>query len=418
MRIDLIAPPYSGHLHPILAIARQLAPHHQVRVISTPAAQARIRACGLSAVSVLDTQADRLLLEIANPPHAVGHHPLRLRRQLHDALGLMARIGDELKAHWREHRPDLAIVDFTLPSAGLAAQAMGIAWWTSMPSPCVIETSDGPPAYFGGLLPASNARQRVWHALARRLTRGFKRTLHLCYRRQMHACGLPAIYRRDRSEAVYSPLCILALGLPSFELAQRWPAAVRFVGPQLCTPPSALASPAFVAGQRHVLVTLGTHLHWVKHRMDAVLRALAPQFPDVIFHFSDGDTTAPQQQGHGNYQRLPYVDYAQHLKRYALVVHHGGAGILYACLAAGLPSIVYPLDYDQFDHAARLQVAGAAWWLRELEGLPALLRVALATPEPPSGMRRLQTELHAIDTQARILRLVDAFAQTGVVPQV
>ncbi|MEG8119185.1 glycosyl transferase, partial [Xanthomonas hortorum pv. gardneri] len=98
MRIDLIAPPYSGHLHPILAIARQLAPHHQVQVISTPAAQARIRACGLSAVSVLDAQADRLLLEIANPPHAVGHNPLRLRRQLHNALGLMARMGDVLKA--------------------------------------------------------------------------------------------------------------------------------------------------------------------------------------------------------------------------------------------------------------------------------------------------------------------------------
>ncbi|MCE4363714.1 glycosyltransferase [Xanthomonas hortorum] len=418
MRIDLIAPPYSGHLHPILAIARQLAPHHQVQVISTPAAQARIRACGLSAVSVLDAQADRLLLEIANPPHAVGHNPLRLRRQLHNALGLMARMGDVLKARWRERRPDLVIVDFTLPSAGLAAQAMDIAWWTSMPSPCVIETVDGPPAYFGGLLPATSVTQRIWHAIARRLTRGFKRSVHVCYRRQMHACGLSAMYRSDHSEAVYSPQCILALGLPSFELAQRWPAAVRFVGPQLCTPPSAVASPEFVAGRRHVLVTLGTHLHWVKHRMDAVLRALAPQFPEVIFHFSDGDTAAPQQQAHGNYQRLPYVDYAQHLHRYALVVHHGGAGILYACLAAGLPSIVYPLDYDQFDHAARLQVAGAAWWLRALDELPALLREALGTSELPSGVRRLQTELHAIDAQARIVRLVDAFAQTGVVPQV
>lgn len=97
------------------------------------------------------------------------------------------------------------------------------------------------------------------------------------------------------------------------------------------------------------------------------------------------------------------------------MVHHGGAGILYACLAAGLPSIVY---YDQFDHAARLQVAGAAWWLRELEGLPALLREALGTTELPSGVRGLQAELHTIDAQARIVRLVDAFAHTGAVPQV
>lgn len=238
MRIDLIAPPYSGHLHPILAIAQQLTAQHDVCVISTPAARARIEACGLATASVLDAHADRLLLSIANPPHAVGHNPVRLRRQLHSALGLMAQLGEALQQRWRARRPDLVIVDFTLPSAGLAAQTMGIAWWTSMPSPCVIETTDGPPAYFGGLLPATTPLQRVWHAAARRLTRGFKRTLHLCYRRQMRACGLPAIYRRDRSEAVYSPQCILALGVPSFELAQRWPTAVRFVGPQLCTPPS------------------------------------------------------------------------------------------------------------------------------------------------------------------------------------
>ncbi len=416
MRIDLIAPPYSGHLHPILAIARQLAARHDVHVISTPAAQARIAACGVYAASVLDAQADRVLTQIANPPHAVGHHPLRLRRQLHDALGLMARVGTALQQRWSERRPDLVIVDFTLPSAGLTAQAMGIAWWTSMPSPCVIETHDGPPAYFGGLLPATSMRQRVWHGLARRLTRGFKRSLHACYRHQMRACGLPALYRSDRSEAVYSPQCILALGLPSFEFAQRWPAALRFVGPQLCTPPSTVAAPEFVPGHRHVLITLGTHLQWVKQRMDGVLRALAPQFPEVIFHFSDGDATAPHQHAQGNYRRLPYVDYAQHLHRYDLVVHHGGAGILYACLAAGLPSIVYPLDYDQFDHAARLQVAGAATWLRELSALPQVLGAALAAAGPRSGVLRLQTELQQIAAQARIVRLVEAFAQTGTVP--
>ncbi|MFL7980034.1 glycosyltransferase, partial [Xanthomonas vasicola] len=255
-----------------------------------------------------------------------------------------------------------------------------------------------------------------WHAVARRLTRGFKQTLHLCYRRKMRACGLPAIYRRDRSEAVYSPHCILALGVPSFELAQRWPAAVRFVGPQLCTPTTAVTAPSFVDGRRHVLVTLGTHLQWVKQRLDSVLRALAPQFPEVIFHFSDGDTAAPLQPGQGNYQRLPYVDYAQYLQRYALVIHHGGAGILYACLAAGLPAIVYPLDYDQFDHAARLQVAGAAWWLRDLDGLPALLREALSANEVPPGVRHLQAELQTIQSQARIVQLVDEFARTGAVP--
>ncbi len=44
MKIELLAPPYSGHLHPILAIARQLQPQHDVTVLSTPGAQAAISA--------------------------------------------------------------------------------------------------------------------------------------------------------------------------------------------------------------------------------------------------------------------------------------------------------------------------------------------------------------------------------------
>ncbi|REI36237.1 glycosyl transferase, partial [Xanthomonas oryzae pv. oryzae] len=52
----------------------------------------------------------------------------------------MAQLGEALQQRWRERQPDLVIVDFTLPSAGLAAQTMGIAWWTSMLSPCVIDT--------------------------------------------------------------------------------------------------------------------------------------------------------------------------------------------------------------------------------------------------------------------------------------
>ena len=67
--------------------------------------------------------------------------------------------------------------------------------------------------------------------------------------------------------------------------------------------------------------------------------------------------------------RLPYVDCRRCLRRYDLVVHHGGAGVMYHCLAAGIPDVVYPMDYGQFDHAARLEHARAALWLRNLRDL-------------------------------------------------
>jgi UDP:flavonoid glycosyltransferase YjiC (YdhE family) len=74
------------------------------------------------------------------------------------------------------------------------------------------------------------------------------------------------------------------------------------------------------------------------------------------------------------------VDYARDLGRFDAVVHHGGSGVLGHTLAAGLPAVVWPVDYDQPDHAVRLVDAGVAVRLERPEGLAeAVLRV-LAEP--------------------------------------
>jgi glyoxylase-like metal-dependent hydrolase (beta-lactamase superfamily II) len=48
------------------------------------------------------------------------------------------------------------------------------------------------------------------------------------------------------------------------------------------------------------------------------------------------------------------------------VVHHGGAGITYAAIRAGVPAVVLPQDYDQFDYAARIHAGGAGLLLQSL----------------------------------------------------
>jgi len=403
MRIDLIAPPYSGHLHPVLAIACELAARHEVRVLSTPSAMAQIARAGLAGVSLLDADAERALDAISDPRHAVRNHPLRMHRQLRAALDVMARFAQALRDTYADAatRPGLVIADFTVPAAGAVAQLLGIRWWTSLPSPCVLESPDGPPAYMGGLSPATHPGSRLHHALARLAVRGFKRGVHRVYRERMTTLGLPRLYRDDGSEAVYSPERILALGVEVLEFARSWPAALRFIGPQLPAPGTdtpwlaARPAPRFVEGRRHVLVTLGTHLRWAKDAFDARLRALAAAMPDVEFHFTDGDAAATHHDHAGNHQRLAYVDYARWIGRYDLVVHHGGAGILYQCLAAARPAIVCPQDYDQFDHAARLQHARAALWLRDPAGLEVAVRRAFAEPALFAGLPALQAAVRA-----------------------
>lgn len=375
-RIDLLAPPFSGHLHPVLALGRVLAADYEVRIISTAGAQTRIAQAGLQGIA-LPGHFDQPLSAIANPNYAVTNNPLKLYRQFKVAVSLLTEFAEQLEHLYQQApAPDLMIADFTLPIAGKVGQALGITWWTSLPSPCVLETLDGPPAYCGGLLPAQNWRHKVAHFIARKKVRGFKQLLFWLFRKTLSITGIRQLYRDDGTESAYSAECILALGYKSIEFTRRWPASVHFIGPALYTPAEQVAEPEFVAGQHYVLVTLGTHLAWHKDEVAQAVLQLARTLPNYIFHFSDGDPAATTHCSIENFVRIPWVNYETCIRHYDVVIHHGGAGIMYYCLENNIPALVYPVDFDQFDHAARLAVAGKGIWLRG--GLQALVN---AKPE-------------------------------------
>ncbi|HEY2683091.1 MAG TPA: glycosyltransferase [Steroidobacteraceae bacterium] len=369
----MASPPFAGHLHPILGLARALAVHHEVRVLSTAAAMPIVQAAGLRGVTLLEGWDDRLRAVI-DTPKAVGSNPRRLIRQLSQALELQLKVHEEVTALYRTGAPELLIADFALTSAGTAAELCGVSWWTSLPSPCVLEGGDGPPGYLGGLLPMDGLlgvlRNRAgWSAI-----RLFKRTTAAFFRRRLCALGITSLYRMDGSEAAYSHERILAFGSRDLEFRSDWPPYVRFMPLPLYTPPNDAPPPPFALGKRHVLVTLGTHLKFAKNEIAGLIRRVAAQLPDCEFHFSDGAGESAPVVTERNFTRLPFVDYQRFLGRYVLIVHHGGAGVMHHTLAAGLPAVVYPIDYDQFDHAARLHQAGLARWVRRPSDLaPAII---------------------------------------------
>ena len=369
-KIDLFAPPFSGHLHPILAMARQLKQEFDVRIICSPGAQATIHSAGLIGIS-LQSVNDKELLDIVNPPHAVGSNPIKLHRQFKDVLRILSEVNDEISTLYESEQPDLIIADFTLPVVGILAVKKNIDWWTSIPSPCVIEDSSGAPAYLGGLKEATNYFGKVRNWSGRKLIRLFKSAVFFLYRDVIRKIGLLQLYREDGSEAIYSSQRILCLGLPALEFSKSWPVSARFIGPMLYTPPVVSRPPVFVAGKKYVLVSLGTHLHWHKDEVANEIKKISAMLPDLVFHFSDGrsDRESKTYQDFENFHRFPYVDYDQFLENYSLVIHHGGAGIMYHCLQHAIPAIVYPVDYDQFDHAARLESAGVALWIKQLDQL-------------------------------------------------
>ena len=362
--IDLLAPPFSGHLHPILAQARALAPYYKVRVITTRGALPAVKAAGIDGVA-LPGDYDTPLQNVVNPRYAIKANPVRLYRQFRAVVTLLAQFARELEQVWQHQGvPDLVIADFTLPVVGQACQRFAIPWWTSLPSPCVLETPDGAPAYCGGLMPAKTVWQRGIHTLHRHKVSLFKRAMFWLFRRTIRMTGITRLYREDGSESAYSPTRILALSEADFEFPRSWPETVRFIGPALYTPPVSTLPPPFIEGRKHVLVTLGTHLDWHKDEVVRALKVLASSLPEWVFHFTEGHAAGDNGPSQGNLYRLAWVDYDRYLSRYDAVIHHGGAGIMWHCLQQGIPALVYPVDYDQFDHAARLEFRGKGVWIK------------------------------------------------------
>jgi UDP:flavonoid glycosyltransferase YjiC (YdhE family) len=375
-RIDFLSPPFAGHLHPIMGMALALQPQYEVRVITTPVAAERVRKEGIDALSMLEGW-ESLLTTIVDTPTAVRGNPVKLYRQLYKSLKIHRQVRTELEQMYRWSRPDLMIADFTLVGAGTVAQAYGMDWWTSLPSPCILDGGNGPPCYLGGLAPRAGRIGKLRDRLGWGAIHWFKRAVGYLLRREMREIGVEAVFRPDGSEAAYSDQTILALGWQDLEFRTDWPSRVCFVPPFLYTPSVACEPPIHAHGRPQILITLGTHLRWMKDRVAAAVQEIAAQTPNVEYHFSDGDIGGDHRQAKDNYQRIAYVDY-QSIRRYDLVMHHAGAGIMAHCLANGCPAVVYPVDYDQFDNAARLEHAGLACRLRNLGDLRATLGNALA----------------------------------------
>lgn len=386
-----------------------------VRIVSTEAAQDEIHASGLKAEIILEGE-DAVIESVANPSRPIRSRPLALFRQFRAALGLLEKLHYAALERYRSSsspRPDLVIVDSVLPSVGSATVQSGCSWWTSTPSPCAIEPVEGTPGYLGGWRHGDTTWHRVRDRWGIRWVKWFKRVVHATHRQRLTSLGFPRLYRDQSEEAIYSPEKILGLGLPEFEFPRRWPRAFHWIGPLLYTPPLpttfAPVSPAWDAQRKNVLVTLGTHLPWIKTKASQTIERLSSEFPSLAFHFSEGVPSLKKSVHRGNFHQYPYIPYDPHLPCFDFVIHHGGAGVLYQCLRAGLPCVVIPLDYDQFDHAARIRHAGVGVIARKWGYLGKAVRRVISSPGFQERSREFQHLLQRYSPEKTLQHVVTEF---------
>ena len=97
---------------------------------------------------------------------------------------------------------------------------------------------------------------------------------------------------------------------------------------------------------------------------------------------------------------LGFLPLGSVLERSAAFVHHGGVGSSARGLAAGIPQIVQPLAFDQFDNAERLRLLGVAEEIvprrfkgpRVAEALERLLGDAMVSDSAEKWARRCQDQ--------------------------
>jgi len=173
-RLLVAAPPFAGHLYPLIAIAKRLRDQgHDVRFATAPGGVPLLQRLGFP-VDPLLADDPTVLERIGNTDEPVGHNPLRLLAQLRQNLAILPQALGELEAMVARHSPDAVIADFTAPVAGWAAERAGIGWITTIPTPFAIENRRGTPSYCGGWSEPTSPWHRVRDAAGLAAVHTFK----------------------------------------------------------------------------------------------------------------------------------------------------------------------------------------------------------------------------------------------------
>ena len=364
IKIDVVALPLSGHLYPTMNLLAPLLqnPQYEIRLFTGPQKKAVAEAVGFQVLPILEGHVKEFE-KAANNKEQLGI--FSAYRQLSASLDLINLVSDQLIQEWTNHRPDIAIVDFITLSGGLVAEQMGIPWITTMATQFAVETTWGPPCFFGGMGTPQNNWQVLQQFLGRKITHLVKRIVSFSFRDRLKRYNF-RLYNQLDQETIYSPYSILGIGMKEVELKKGFPEHYCWVGPFGASVEAVEDYPLDLSAfpnRKKVLVTCGTQLAWAKENLIYQATQLAKAHPDCHFFVTRGVGGEAFQCENlmENLSVVSYLPYKEYIPQMDYVIHHGGAGIFYQCIIYGKPALILPHDYDQFDYAVRGVEAGVAF---------------------------------------------------------
>lgn len=354
-----------GDLHPYIAIALELKRRGARPMIATSRYyQAKIEAEGI----------DFHLVRPDLPPPEDA--PELVRQTLKGRAGARYLFENLLMPHLRETYADIEaatcdadmLVTHPLSYAGvLLAEKTGIAWASSVLAPISLFSAHDPPRIdeagqigarqLNRLVKLHPAITRLAFALGKRSVRSWVREIAV-FRCQL---GLPP-GAHPMFEGQHSPRLVLALFSEIFASVQPdFPARTHLTGFPFYDQRDHAGSTQFSdglqkfldAGESPIVFTLGSSAVWVADdfyqiSLDAVKRLKRR----AVLLIGD-ERNLPVESLPPEIIAVGYAPFSELLPRSLAVVHSGGIGSTAQCLRAGVPSLIVPFAYDQFDNAAR-----------------------------------------------------------------
>jgi len=359
----------SGDFNPLIVLAYELrARGHSVKFAVNPASAAWISKLGFEVAAIgpdpdWNSEFSRRLLV------ADSYKPFQM---LMEEL-FIPNIGVAYDAILPHCRDADVFVSHTLQMASPAiAYKSGVPWVSVIPATSCYPTAEYPIPCF------------AWHAFPEFLTKiawdiGLRqfRMIDELANEQYRALGVPP--RKDMiAGGSYSRQLTIGLWSPAyFPRPTDWPAwfQVGGYGRWDAPDPRGDVPPDIPKGKTPLVIfTLGSAIvNQPGEFYDVALEALRGTNWRAVLLGAPADLKLPDDLKH----RVSAVKYARYSDIFPLanaIVHQGGVGTTQACCYYGIPSVVVPRCFDQFENAAHIQRSG--WGLRLLpkDLSPALLR--------------------------------------------
>lgn len=353
----------SGDVNPFLGIAAALRERgHRTTIISAPqfAGAATSTGSGFAALGTWEAYG-----AIYGDPDL--WHP---RRGLRIYFSYLSRLVDqtvELIKERYEPGDTVVLSSFQCFGARVAHEALGVPLCTILPYPISLQS-----VYDPNRNPIGNPPKWMGRTGARLMYR----VINWEIARHSRGCIEAARRKRGLGPSIgdvvawsYSPELIVGLWPPAFSAPQPdWPRQAQTTGFVSYDGPSAKDwTPPIGLPERDdwLVFTPGSQMTHGREYFHVACEAAAQLGRPTLMVASD--RAALPDELPNNVRHVSFAPFTWLFARAVAVVHHGGIGTAGRALQAGLPQLIIPRGFDQFDNAQRVERIGAGHWMKRRE---------------------------------------------------